>query len=239
MTFRQWNERSCRLANALLGLGLAKGDRVAVLAYNCVEWLEIYAATAKAGLVAVPINFRLVGAEIRYIVENCRGRGAHRPGRAAGRRRGDPRRPADAAEQPASTSARRLPGRLPRLRGADRAPRATASRTSAGRRRRSVDADVHLGHHRQAQGRDPQPPRPARCCRWSPRSSSAFTGDDGALLVMPMCHANSLYFFGAFAYCGAATRGLHPQELRSRALLRDAGRRRRRPSPRWCRPTTS
>src|ERR1700693_5473713 len=71
MTFREWNARSCRLANALFGLGLAKGDRVAVLAYNCVEWLEIYAATAKAGLVAVPINFRLVGEEIRYIVENC------------------------------------------------------------------------------------------------------------------------------------------------------------------------
>src|ERR1700731_4290829 len=71
MTFRQWNARACRLANALLGLGLAKGDRVAVLAYNCIEWLEIYAAAAKAGLVAVPINFRLVGEEIRYVVENC------------------------------------------------------------------------------------------------------------------------------------------------------------------------
>jgi len=71
MTFRQWNERSCRLANALLGLGLAKGDRVAVLAYNRVEWAEIYAATAKAGLVAVPINFRLTGPDVRYIVENA------------------------------------------------------------------------------------------------------------------------------------------------------------------------
>ena len=71
MTFREWNARACRLANALLGLGLAKGDRVAVLAYNCIEWLEIYAATAKAGLIAVPVNFRLVGEEIRYIVENC------------------------------------------------------------------------------------------------------------------------------------------------------------------------
>ena len=71
MTFRQWNARACRLANALRGLGLAKGDRVAVLAYNCVEWLEIYAATAKAGLIAVPVNFRLVGSEIRFIVENC------------------------------------------------------------------------------------------------------------------------------------------------------------------------
>src|SRR6187431_2140693 len=71
MTFWQWNARSCRLANALLGLGLAKGDRVAVLAYNRVEWAEIFAATAKAGLVALPINFRLVGQEIRYIVENA------------------------------------------------------------------------------------------------------------------------------------------------------------------------
>ena len=71
MTFRQWNERSCRLANALLGLGLAKGDRVAILAYNCVEWMEIYVALAKAGLVAVPINFRLVGSEIRYIVDDA------------------------------------------------------------------------------------------------------------------------------------------------------------------------
>src|SRR5262249_46216454 len=61
----------CRLGNALLGLGLRKGDRVAVLAYNCIEWLEIYTAAAKAGIIAVPINFRLVGPEIRYIVENC------------------------------------------------------------------------------------------------------------------------------------------------------------------------
>ena len=83
MTFRLWHERACRLANALLGLGLGKGDRVCVLAYNCVEWLEIYAATAMAGLVAVPINFRLVGAEIRYIVENCEAQRAHRPGRVA------------------------------------------------------------------------------------------------------------------------------------------------------------
>ena len=71
MTFPQWNARARRLANALLGLGLAKGDRVAVLAYNSVEWVEIYVAAAKAGLVAVPINFRLVGKEIRYIVENA------------------------------------------------------------------------------------------------------------------------------------------------------------------------
>lgn len=70
-TYHQWNERACRLANALLGLGLVKGERVAILAYNCVPWLEIYVAIAKAGLVAVPVNFRLLGAELRYIVADA------------------------------------------------------------------------------------------------------------------------------------------------------------------------
>ena len=70
LTFRAWNERSCRLANALRGLELEQGDRIAILAYNCLEWMEIYAAIAKAALVLVPINFRLVGSEIRYIIEN-------------------------------------------------------------------------------------------------------------------------------------------------------------------------
>lgn len=74
LTYQAWNERSCRLANALLGLGLVKGDRVAILAYNCIEWMEIYIAVAKAGLVAVPINFRLLSAEILYIVDNCQAR---------------------------------------------------------------------------------------------------------------------------------------------------------------------
>jgi acyl-CoA synthetase (AMP-forming)/AMP-acid ligase II len=44
LTFRDWNDRSCKLANALVGLGLEKGDRIAVLAYNCLQWMEIYAA---------------------------------------------------------------------------------------------------------------------------------------------------------------------------------------------------
>ncbi len=70
MTFKQWNDRSCRLANGLLSLGLEKGDRVGILAYNCVEWMEIYAATAKAGLIAVPINFRLAAPEVTYIMDN-------------------------------------------------------------------------------------------------------------------------------------------------------------------------
>jgi fatty-acyl-CoA synthase len=74
MTFRLWHSRACRLANAFSGLGLGKGDRVCVLAYNCLEWLELYAGAALAGVVVVPINFRLTGPEIRYIVENCEAR---------------------------------------------------------------------------------------------------------------------------------------------------------------------
>ena len=60
-----------RTAGALAARGVGHGDRVAVLAYNCLEWAEIYVAAAKAGLIVVPINFRLVGPEIRYIVENA------------------------------------------------------------------------------------------------------------------------------------------------------------------------
>jgi len=70
-TFKQWDDRACRLANALAGMGLKKGERFAVLAYNCVEWLEIYAAAAKGGFVCVPIMFRLAQPEMEYILGHC------------------------------------------------------------------------------------------------------------------------------------------------------------------------
>lgn len=68
LTFAGWHERATQLANGLLALGLTKGDRVALLAYNRVEWMEMYAGLARAGLVAVPLNFRLMTAEIDYIL---------------------------------------------------------------------------------------------------------------------------------------------------------------------------
>ena len=70
LTFKEYNERSCRLANGFTKLGLSKGDRVTIISQNRVEWMEIYGATAKAGLIAVPINWRLVGREITYIVND-------------------------------------------------------------------------------------------------------------------------------------------------------------------------
>ena len=68
-TYAETDERCRRLANALLGLGLEKGDRVAVLLENNIEICEAYIAAAKAGLVLVPVNFRLVAPEVRYILE--------------------------------------------------------------------------------------------------------------------------------------------------------------------------
>lgn len=69
-TFPQTNERVCKLANAMLGLGLEKGDKIAVLSDNAIEFCEIYFAAAKAGLVVVPPNFRLVSKELQYVVDN-------------------------------------------------------------------------------------------------------------------------------------------------------------------------
>jgi len=69
-TWAAFDERTNRLANALLDMGLDKGDKVAVLLENCVEIIEVFAATARAGLVAVPINFRLVADEVLYVVNN-------------------------------------------------------------------------------------------------------------------------------------------------------------------------
>ncbi len=71
MTFELWHCRVGRLAGALARLGLKKGDRIAVLAYNRIEWAEIYVAVARAGFIAVPINFRLSAQEISFICRDC------------------------------------------------------------------------------------------------------------------------------------------------------------------------
>jgi acyl-CoA synthetase (AMP-forming)/AMP-acid ligase II len=69
-TYPELNTRVNKLANSLLALGLKKGDKVAVLLENCIEIVEVYLATAKTGLVIVPINFRLTSPEVEYIANN-------------------------------------------------------------------------------------------------------------------------------------------------------------------------
>ena len=69
-TYPQMNKRVNKLAHSLVSLGLQKGDKVAVLLENSIEIVELFLATAKTGIIIVPINFRLVGPEVEYIVTN-------------------------------------------------------------------------------------------------------------------------------------------------------------------------
>lgn len=71
LTFPEYNSRTNKLANGLIKMGFQKGDRLSVLLQNHIEFAEIYAAAAKAGIVVNPINWRLVGKEIQYIVDNA------------------------------------------------------------------------------------------------------------------------------------------------------------------------
>jgi len=69
-TYSELNARTNKLANGLLNMGLRKGDRVAVMLYNCAEFVEIYCAFAKAGLVVTPVSWRYVEKEIEYVVDD-------------------------------------------------------------------------------------------------------------------------------------------------------------------------
>jgi fatty-acyl-CoA synthase len=71
LTYAALDERACRLANGLAGLGVGRGDRVAALLHNCTPFLEALFATAKLGAVFVPINFRLVAREVGALVDAC------------------------------------------------------------------------------------------------------------------------------------------------------------------------
>ena len=201
LTYAEWDERASRLANALLGLGLVKGDRVALLAYNALEWLEIYVALARAGLVAVPVNFRLMGPEIEYIaghsdaqafivqdglhatVDKLRDRMAVHPERyvvfgGPGRSGWQDYEPLLAAAAPHAPAVDVRPRDLFALMytsGTTGRPKG-AMRSHEGNALLAFATALEFGLSR----------------------------DDTGLLVMPLCHANSLYFMLTFAMLGAA-----------------------------------
>lgn len=70
LNYRQLNRRINRLAGALQGLGLKSGDRISILAYNCIEYIEAIMATAKLGLILVPLNWRLTATELAFILND-------------------------------------------------------------------------------------------------------------------------------------------------------------------------
>ena len=69
-SWKEWNARVNRLAHALRALGLGRGDKVAQMFHNCHHFLEVTMAAQKIGAVTVPLNYRLKGPEIEYIVNN-------------------------------------------------------------------------------------------------------------------------------------------------------------------------
>jgi len=75
LSYAQFNARANRLANALYGLGMKQGDNVALLQYNCPEMLESMFACFKAGLGAVPINWRLHPKEFAFIIDHSEAKG--------------------------------------------------------------------------------------------------------------------------------------------------------------------
>ena len=71
VSHREVAARSFRLANALTGLGLRPQERVAMLAPNCCEYLEVFAACESANLIIVNMNHRLSSRELIEIVHDC------------------------------------------------------------------------------------------------------------------------------------------------------------------------
>lgn len=69
ITWHVFNEKANRFAQLLLSRGVKKGDKVAILLMNCLEWLPIYFGILKTGALAVPMNFRYSSEEIKYCLD--------------------------------------------------------------------------------------------------------------------------------------------------------------------------
>jgi acyl-CoA synthetase (AMP-forming)/AMP-acid ligase II len=71
LTYAETWSRCCRLAGALTQLGVQPGERVAILAWNSHQYLEVYMAVPASGRVVVPLNTRHAEPELRYALEDA------------------------------------------------------------------------------------------------------------------------------------------------------------------------
>ena len=71
MTWGEFNKTANRFANLLLTRGIKKGDKVAILMMNCIEWLPVYFGVLKTGAVVVPLNYRYTAEEIKYCINKA------------------------------------------------------------------------------------------------------------------------------------------------------------------------
>ena len=200
LSFAQWHARSEKLAAGLLSLGLKKGDRVALLAYNCIEWMEIYAALARCGLVAVPLNFRLNTAEIAYIAEHSQARAfivqdALRHLVEPLRQSALPTTPiwisfGEAAQTHWHAYEDLIAAAPPSV-----TPEAVLAQDMSALMYTSGTTGRPKGAIRSHEG--------STLMALATALEMQFSSADTALIVMPLCHANSLYFSHTFAHLGA------------------------------------
>jgi acyl-CoA synthetase (AMP-forming)/AMP-acid ligase II len=216
LTFGQWEERANRLANALAGLGLGKGDRVAIYAHNCLEWMEVYAACAKGGIAAVPVNFRLAAPEVRFVVEDSGARAVLAGADLLG--------PIDAIRRDLPLP----PGAFVQIGGSRPEPgwRAYEDLVSSGAAQppaipvRPEDTWT-LMYTSGTTGRPKGAIRSHRSYALFYLVNAiefGFGREDVGLAVMPMCHVNSVFYAFVFSYLGAPVviydrKGFDPEHL--------------------------
>jgi fatty-acyl-CoA synthase len=70
LDFATLNRRANRAANMFTGLGCAAGDRVALMSFNSIAGFEIANGVRRSGTVVVPVNYRLRGPEIAYLLND-------------------------------------------------------------------------------------------------------------------------------------------------------------------------
>jgi fatty-acyl-CoA synthase len=199
LTYGNWDERATLLGAALCSLGLAKGDRVGVIAYNCLEWMEIYAAMARAGLVVVPLNFRLTGPEMAYILDHAEVSAVIAGPQFCTTLDGIRSQLAISpqcwvcldATPPAGWSAYES---LMAQTGPDLAPVAVSADDMCALMYTSGTTGRPKGAIRSHGGN--------ALIAVATALEMGFTSQDKALLVMPLCHANSLYFGSTFVHLG-------------------------------------
>lgn len=71
MTWKDFDKKANRFSNLLLSRGVKRGDKVAILLMNSLEWLPIYFGILKSGAIAVPLNYRYTADEIKYCLEKA------------------------------------------------------------------------------------------------------------------------------------------------------------------------
>ncbi|NLF37536.1 MAG: acyl--CoA ligase, partial [Clostridiaceae bacterium] len=69
ITWKEFDDKANRFANFLLANNIKKGNKVAILLMNCIEWLPIYFGILKTGALVVPLNYRYTADEIKYCID--------------------------------------------------------------------------------------------------------------------------------------------------------------------------